>query len=143
LRLILMPPLQTFLTMSRIHHLPDINLRRPESSISPVPVYPIKLYPFLIRKKHSSTTPMRIPFCITLLAQAARELRALGLKFGQLTPTQLTSLRSLYGRHRLERDMSTLIAAELVGGWTSRQVTSLLKKHRLTGGWNLSSKPCV
>eukprot|EP00967_Tisochrysis_lutea_P019873 scaffold22609_cov20-Tisochrysis_lutea.AAC.1 len=65
-------------------------------------------------------------------AQAAHELRALGLKFGQLTPTQLATLRTLYGRYRLERDMSTLIAAELSGGWTSRQITSLLKKHRLT-----------
>lgn len=77
---------------------------------------------------HESLIP-----CVTLHPQAARELRALGFKFGQLTPKQLTHMRSLYSKYRLEHDMSVLIAAELAGGWTSRQVTSLLRKHKLTG----------
>lgn len=74
--------------------------------------------------------------------QLARELKALGLKFGHLTPKQLNHLRSLYSKYRLEHDMSMLIAAELGGGWTSRQVTSLLRKHRLTGEINWKEK-CV
>ena len=78
-------------------------------------------------------------------AQAARALRACGFKFGQPTPRQLEQLRSLHSRYHLEPDAHVLMATQLPGGWTSRQVASLLRKHGIArkGEWPASCKDCT
>jgi hypothetical protein len=46
---------------------------------------------------------------------------------------KLVKLRSLWSRYSHEKDGLQLVAGSLPGGWTSRQVANLLRKHGLRG----------
>lgn len=72
-------------------------------------------------------------------AQVVRALRAMKLRFGQLTDSQLSQLRALWLAHKDDPDLPVLAAAQLPGGWTSQNIQRLLKKHGMgeanIGGW--------
>ncbi|GFR50965.1 hypothetical protein Agub_g13286, partial [Astrephomene gubernaculifera] len=65
--------------------------------------------------------------------QLLKQLKLMGLKFRQLTEGQVTQLRSLHTRYRSDPDALLMIAAQLPGGWTSKDVKRLMRKHGLTG----------
>ncbi|GLC44839.1 hypothetical protein PLESTF_001102100 [Pleodorina starrii] len=64
--------------------------------------------------------------------QLMRQIKKMGLRFKQLTEKQASRLTSLYGRYRDDPDLLLMIAAQLPGGWTSKDVKRLLVKHGLT-----------
>ncbi|KAG2492461.1 hypothetical protein HYH03_009402 [Edaphochlamys debaryana] len=66
--------------------------------------------------------------------QLTKWLKQLGLKFKQLTEGQLARLRVLWGRYASDDDAALMIAAQLPGGWSSKDVTRLLKKHGFVEG---------
>ncbi|EFJ46824.1 hypothetical protein VOLCADRAFT_92689 [Volvox carteri f. nagariensis] len=63
------------------------------------------------------------------LGQLMRQLKKMGLRFKQLTENQISRLSSLHSRYRTDPDCHLMIAAQLPGGWTSKDIKRLLVKH--------------
>ncbi|GAX82511.1 hypothetical protein CEUSTIGMA_g9938.t1 [Chlamydomonas eustigma] len=61
--------------------------------------------------------------------QLSKELKCLGLRWGHLTNKQIITLKALWQQYQLDPDHRMLIAAAMTGGWTSKQVGNLLRKH--------------
>ncbi|GIM10269.1 hypothetical protein Vretimale_14059, partial [Volvox reticuliferus] len=64
--------------------------------------------------------------------QLMRQLKKMALRFKQLTENQMTRLTALHNRYREDSDCPLMIAAQLPGGWTSKDIKRLLVKHGFT-----------
>ncbi|GLI61645.1 hypothetical protein VaNZ11_004068, partial [Volvox africanus] len=64
--------------------------------------------------------------------QLMRQLKKMELRFKQLTTNQMARLTALHNRYHEEPDCLLMIAAQLPGGWTSKDVKRLLVKHGFT-----------
>lgn len=61
--------------------------------------------------------------------QVAREMRRIGLKFGELTEAMALRLEVLYNQHKADPNYLDLIAGDLPGHFSPKQIKRLLQHH--------------